>query len=253
MNSRRSCSRPRARRPTTHPSRASPVAPASPVASSWGSVNEFDLTYDGFAATTQKGSYKFFLPSTDYAATLRSDIKLRLSYGTVRGYDADGTITPWRTNFYGLYARSSAFGNQPPFDLPPRWLDRQRDLSLATSLDFVATLDIIGGNSGSPVVNREGELVGLIFDGNIESLAGDFVYDGTKNRAVAVHSSAMIEALRKHAASEDQDREADRRQVPTRTLEVRENRLAPADPPLAGGEEGLGFRRRNASAASFRD
>ena len=70
-------------------------------------------------------------------------------------------------------------------------------LDLATPLDFVCTGDIIGGNSGSPVVNRDGELVGLIFDGNIESLAGDFVYDGTKNRAVAVHSAGMIEGLRK--------------------------------------------------------
>ena len=70
-------------------------------------------------------------------------------------------------------------------------------LDLTTPLDFVTTGDIIGGNSGSPVVNRAGELVGLVFDGNIESLAGDFVYDGTKNRTVAVHSAGMIEGLRK--------------------------------------------------------
>jgi hypothetical protein len=122
---------------------------------------------------------------------------LRLSYGTVRGYDADGTMTPWRTNFYGLYARSSAFDNQPPFDLPPRWLDRQRDLSLATPLDFVATLDIIGGNSGSPVVNRNGDLVGLVFDGNLDSLAWRFGYGAPNARAVAVSAGAIVEALDK--------------------------------------------------------
>jgi S1-C subfamily serine protease len=70
-------------------------------------------------------------------------------------------------------------------------------VNLATPLDFVTTNDIIGGNSGSPVVNRDGELVGLVFDGNIESLAGDFVYDGTRNRTVAVDSTGMMEGLRK--------------------------------------------------------
>ena len=70
-------------------------------------------------------------------------------------------------------------------------------MDLTTPLDFVSTNDIIGGNSGSPVINRDGELVGLVFDGNIESMAGDFEYDGAKNRTVAVHSSGMIEGLRK--------------------------------------------------------
>ena len=91
--------------------------------------------------------------------------------------------------------RASAI--KPPFDLTPKEAGSRDKLDLSTPLDFVTTGDIIGGNSGSPVVNRDGELVGLIFDGNIESLAGDFVYDGAKNRAVAVHSSGMIEGLRK--------------------------------------------------------
>jgi hypothetical protein len=122
---------------------------------------------------------------------------LRLSYGTVAGYPYNGTVAPPFTTFYGLYDRAASFSNKPPFDLTAKE-DAGRDkLNLATPFDFVATGDIIGGNSGSPVVNREGELVGLIFDGNIESMAGDFVYDGTKNRAVAVHSSGMIEGLRK--------------------------------------------------------
>jgi hypothetical protein len=122
---------------------------------------------------------------------------LRLSYGTVDGYPYNGTIAPPITTFYGLYDRADSFGNKAPFNLTPKEEAALSKLNLSTPLDFVSTGDIIGGNSGSPVVNREGELVGLIFDGNIESMAGDFVYDGTKNRAVAVHSAGMIEALHK--------------------------------------------------------
>ena len=122
---------------------------------------------------------------------------LRLSYGTVDGYPYNGTIAPPFTTFYGLYDRAASFSGQPPFDLTPKEAAAREKLDLATPFDFVSTTDIIGGNSGSPVVNRDGELVGLIFDGNIESLAGDFVYDGSKNRAVAVHSAGMIEGLRK--------------------------------------------------------
>jgi hypothetical protein len=122
---------------------------------------------------------------------------LRLSYGTVKGFPMNGTIAPPVTTFYGLYDRSASFGNKEPFDLAKHFADGQAKLNLATPLDFVATGDIIGGNSGSPVVDRNGELVGLIFDGNIESLAGDFVYEGERNRAVAVHSAGMMEALRK--------------------------------------------------------
>jgi hypothetical protein len=122
---------------------------------------------------------------------------LRLSYGSVEGYPYNGTIAPPFTTFYGLYDRAASFSNQPPFDLTPKEAAGRDKLDLSTPLDFVTTNDIIGGNSGSPVVNRDGELVGLVFDGNIESMAGDFVYDGTKNRTVAVHSAGMIEGLRK--------------------------------------------------------
>ncbi|HUN84937.1 MAG TPA: S46 family peptidase [Terracidiphilus sp.] len=122
---------------------------------------------------------------------------LRLSYGTVKGYPYNGTVAPPFTTFYGLFDRSASFGNKFPFNLTPKEAAALGKLDLATPLDFVSTGDIIGGNSGSPVINRDGELVGLIFDGNIESLAGDFVYDGEKNRAVAVHSAGMLEGLRK--------------------------------------------------------
>lgn len=122
---------------------------------------------------------------------------LRLSYGAVEGYPYNGTVAPPFTTFYGLYDRAASFSNKPPFELTQKQEAARGKLDLSTPLDFVCTGDIIGGNSGSPVVNREGELVGVIFDGNIESLAGNFVYDGAKNRAVAVHSAGMMEGLRK--------------------------------------------------------
>ncbi len=122
---------------------------------------------------------------------------LRLSYGTVDGYPYNGTVAPPFTTFYGLFDRSAGFGNKPPFNLTDKEASALSKLDLSTPLDFVCTADIIGGNSGSPVIDRNGDIVGLIFDGDIESLAGDFVYDGTKNRAVAVHTAGMIEALRK--------------------------------------------------------
>jgi hypothetical protein len=122
---------------------------------------------------------------------------LRLAYGAVKGYPMNGTIAPAKTTFYGLYDRSASFDDKPPFNLTPRFQGRRDKINMATPLDFVSTADIIGGNSGSPVINRNGEFVGIIFDGNIESLTGNFVYLEDANRAVAVHSAAIIEALRK--------------------------------------------------------
>jgi hypothetical protein len=122
---------------------------------------------------------------------------LRLSYGQVKGYPMNGTKAPPLTTFYGMYDRAIGFNYQGPFALPSRYLENRDKLNLATPLDFVTTNDIIGGNSGSPVINAQAEIVGLIFDGDIESLVGDFVYDGAANRAVAVHTGAMTEALRK--------------------------------------------------------
>ncbi|MGD1156242.1 MAG: S46 family peptidase [Terriglobia bacterium] len=122
---------------------------------------------------------------------------LRLSFGAVKGYPMNGTQAPPKTTFYGLYDRAYSFDLKAPYNLPERYLERKTKLDLAAPVDFVSTCDIIGGNSGSPVINKQGELVGLIFDGNIESLAGDYAYSEVTSRAVAVHSAAIIEVLRK--------------------------------------------------------
>jgi Peptidase S46 len=122
---------------------------------------------------------------------------LRLSFGEVSGYEEDGKTIPAFTTFAGLYRRANDHQNREPFDLPPRWIDRHDKLNLDTRLNFVTTADVVGGNSGSPVVNEAGELVGLIFDGNIQSLAGDFAYSDQQNRSVAVDSVGIIEALDK--------------------------------------------------------
>jgi hypothetical protein len=122
---------------------------------------------------------------------------LRLSYGPVKGYEERGKQIPALTNVAGLYQRGSEHSNQRPFDIPKRWLDRKAKLDPATPFNFVSTADIIGGNSGSPVVNKANEFVGIIFDGNIQSLVLDCVYADKQARAVSVDSAAITEALRK--------------------------------------------------------
>jgi hypothetical protein len=122
---------------------------------------------------------------------------LRLSYGSVRGYEENGKPVAALTDFAGLYARATEHNNQPPFNLPQRWVDKKPTLNPATKFNFVSDADIIGGNSGSPVVNQANEFVGIIFDGNIQSLVLDCIFSDKEARAVSVDSSAITEALRK--------------------------------------------------------
>jgi len=122
---------------------------------------------------------------------------LRLSYGTVKGYKIDGkTYAPF-TDLAGLWQHAREHGDKYPYHIPESWEKARSSLNLKTPLNFVSDADIIGGNSGSPVINRKGEIVGLIFDGNIQSLPGDFYFDGAINRAVSVDVRGMFEALRK--------------------------------------------------------
>jgi len=121
---------------------------------------------------------------------------LRLAFGTVRGYHEDGQpVAPW-TTFAGAFQHESVHAAREPWKLPKRWRDRKSQLDLDTQMNFVCTADIIGGNSGSPVVNRNLELVGLIFDGNIQSLTADYYYSEKQARAVSVSSAAIRAALR---------------------------------------------------------
>lgn len=120
---------------------------------------------------------------------------LRISDGVVKGYDYNGTIAPIKTTYYGLYERYYANDGKFPWSLPERWLNPSMDL-LKSPMNYVATTDIIGGNSGSPMINVKRECVGLIFDGNIESLPGKFIFDEKDNRTVAVHAGGIVAALR---------------------------------------------------------
>jgi len=119
---------------------------------------------------------------------------LRLSYGAVEGYAENGAHVAPLTTFAGAYKRHTG---SDPFALPPRWLAAQQKLALDTPFNMATSNDIIGGNSGSPVINKDAQVVGLIFDGNIQSLGGDYGFDPAVNRAVAVHSAAVLEALDK--------------------------------------------------------
>jgi hypothetical protein len=122
---------------------------------------------------------------------------LRIADGVVKGYEYNGTIAPFTTTFYGLYDRYYSFGINEPWKLPQRWVNPPATFQMSTPMNFVSTNDVVGGNSGSPAINKDLQVVGLIFDGNIESLPGNIIFDETKNRSVSVHSAAILEGLEK--------------------------------------------------------
>jgi hypothetical protein len=128
-----------------------------------------------------------------------ANFNLRLEYGTVLGYEEDTTLVPYKTTFFGLFERAAAFGEKPPFNLPARWRDGRAKLDLATPYNFVYTADTIGGNSGSPVINRDAEICGINFDSNVQKLPNRYLYidEAEGSRAVGVHSAGITEGLRK--------------------------------------------------------
>ena len=134
-----------------------------------------------------------------------ANFNLRISYGRVKGYEEDTTLVPYKTTFYGLYDRADSFNQMEPWNLPERWQKGRDKIDLSTPLDFVYTADTIGGTSGSPVVNRNGEFVGINFDSNNQKLSNRYWYveEEESGRAVGVHSAGITEALRKLYKADD--------------------------------------------------
>jgi hypothetical protein len=159
--------------------------------------NEENIQNIETAAGAQIANARFAV----YGKTVYPDanFNLRIEYGTVAGYEEDTTLVPFKTTFYGLFDRAAGFNEKPPYHLPPRWKDARSVLNLSTPLNFVYSADTIGGNSGSPVINRNAEITGINFDSNIQKLPNRYLYidESEGARAVGVHAAGIIEALRK--------------------------------------------------------
>ena len=164
-------------------------------------VPKYETAVNAFRSTTpqrrewesQVANAVFKVKGTDLPPD--ATFTLRIADGVVKGYDYNGTTAPYKTTYYGLYDRYYSNDKEFPWSLPKAWMNPSPEL-LKSPLNFVSTNDIIGGNSGSAIINQNQEVVGLIFDGNIESLPGNFIFDDTSNRSVSVHSGGMIAALR---------------------------------------------------------
>ncbi|MGD2151700.1 MAG: S46 family peptidase [Gemmatimonadales bacterium] len=161
-------------------------------------LRTYQLAFQGFAQeeasiASRLGRARFAIYGTKIPPD--ATFSLRIADGVVKGYEYNGTVAPIYTTFYGLYDHYYAYGPGTDWDLPARWLSPPQTFDLATPVNFVLTADVIGGNSGSPVINADLEVVGLVFDGNIESLPGDYIYDPEVNRTVAVDVRGILEAL----------------------------------------------------------
>jgi len=154
--------------------------------------NEVDVVVQRDGATIARARFA----QTGFTQPPDATFTLRLSYGTVKGYEENGRKIPYFTTFAGAFQHAEEHGNKPPYNLAASWPKMKSKLNLETPLNYVSTADVIGGNSGSPTVNKAGEVVGIIFDGNIQSLVLDFYYDDRQARAVHVDSRGIIEALR---------------------------------------------------------
>ncbi|CAM3306942.1 S46 family peptidase [Rhodothermus bifroesti] len=169
------------------------------VAAVWPRFQAFQSAWAGISAQQQEiasqlGRARYEVYGT--AVPPDATFSLRIADGVVKGYTYNGTLAPPYTTFYGLYDRYYAFGPATDWTLPERWLHPSETFDRSTPLNFVATADIIGGNSGSPVINAKLEVVGLVFDGNIESLPADYIYLPDRGmRAVAVDVRGILEAL----------------------------------------------------------
>ena len=163
-------------------------------------ISQFAAIYNKILQIEQEAYIKiaramFTLKGTDIYPD--ATFTLRLTFGIVKGYKENGTDISYQTTFGGAFGHAAKHGNKKPWELPRSWFKKVTKINLNTPLNFVSTVDITGGNSGSPVVNRNNEIVGLIFDSNIHGLANDLLYTQEQARAVSVSSQAIIEALRK--------------------------------------------------------
>ncbi|MBK7933734.1 MAG: S46 family peptidase [Acidobacteria bacterium] len=168
-----------------------------PIARELRAWNEANISNVETANGTKIAQARFAV----YGKTMPPDANstLRIEYGKVLGYDEDTTLVPYKTTFFGLYDRWLSFNGKSPFDLPNSLVSRKDKIDLSTPLNFVYSADTIGGNSGSPVINRAGEIVGLNFDSNNQKLSNRYWYieENEGSRAVGVHSAGILEALRK--------------------------------------------------------
>ncbi len=164
-------------------------------------IPRFNEASKAFSSTASERKHLEGLIAQQYFKYFGSDLPpdatftLRISDGVVKGYKFNGTLAPYKTSFFGMYDKNYSFDHKYPWSLPERWNYPPYEL-LQQPLDFVSTNDIIGGNSGSAIINKNKEVVGLIFDGNIESLPGNFIYDEEYNRAVSVHAGGIYASLK---------------------------------------------------------